>query len=243
MRVFDRDIRRIVLAPFCARHYRAVIAMASLCCSPFEFVDTLLRYLFASGKYPHRLRLKTDLGIVEPKLYSYHDLLTVNEVFFRQDYNVKKDIRVVIDIGSNIGISALYFLTRNEDVFCYLYEPVPENIAKLQDNLSQFSGRFELRPVAVAGTHGRRSFGIEPTGRYGGLDRPTGRTIEVETVGIADLLAEKLRQHGTIDVLKIDTEGSEQEIIEAIPRELFPRIRRVFYESNDGRVRCLINDA
>ena len=37
------------------------------------------------GSYPHDLHLNTPSGRVQPRLYSYHDLLTVNEVFFRRD--------------------------------------------------------------------------------------------------------------------------------------------------------------
>ncbi len=43
-----------------------------------------------------------------------------------------RDISVVVDFGSNIGISALYFLTRNQDIKVYLFEPVPQNILRLK---------------------------------------------------------------------------------------------------------------
>jgi len=44
------------------------------------------------------------------------------EIFCRLDYLAKTDIKVVVDIGSNIGISALYFLSRNKQAKCYLFE-------------------------------------------------------------------------------------------------------------------------
>ena len=45
---------------------------------------------------------------------------------------------MAVDFGSNIGISALYFLTRNPSVQVYLFEPVPSNIERLRENLKGY---------------------------------------------------------------------------------------------------------
>ena len=71
--------------------------------------------------------VNTPVGMYDMTLYSCHDILTVNEIFCRNDYPASQDLRVVVDIGSNIGISAAYFLTRNNQVRCYLFEPDPKN--------------------------------------------------------------------------------------------------------------------
>jgi hypothetical protein len=48
------------------------------------------------------------VGLVRIKLYSRHDLLTLNEVFFRRDYGSLDGIApVVVDVGANIGITSL----------------------------------------------------------------------------------------------------------------------------------------
>ena len=47
----------------------------------------------------------------------------------------------VIDIGPNIGISPLYFLTRSHTTHCELHEPDPNNLAKLLENLKGYEDR------------------------------------------------------------------------------------------------------
>ncbi len=100
------------------------------------FPDVLKRYLLGGGHYPYACRVRTPTGEVAPTTYTHHDIFTVQEVFGREDYRAARDLSVAVDIGSNIGISALYFLTRNRDARCYLYEPVPRNVERLHANLT-----------------------------------------------------------------------------------------------------------
>jgi FkbM family methyltransferase len=235
MRICDRSIGRMLGAPFELRHYRVLGSMFAASDGVGSFADTLRRYGFAAGRYPHTVRLRTPTGVVAPTLYSYHDMLTVNEVFFRHDYR-SDGAEVVVDIGANIGLSALYFLTRNTTCRCTLFEPVPENVRKLKQTLSGFESRYELKEVAVAPSAGMCEFGVEPTGRYGGLGRETGRKISVQCVDMNGVLGEVLAESGRIDVLKIDTEGSERALVDAILPSHRNRIGRIFFESNDGCV-------
>ena len=131
--------------------------------------DVLTRYVFGRGKYPERFRVRTPIGEQEVTAYSYHDLLTLVECFGKMDYRVPRDISFVVDVGANIGISALYFLSRNPDVRVRLYEPVAENAERLRRNLEGFEARYELLEQAVGMEHGTVEFAVEPTGRYGGV--------------------------------------------------------------------------
>lgn len=190
------------------------------------------RYFFARGRYPYRCEVRTPVGGVAPTLWSSHDMLTVNEVFCREDYRVGPEVRVVVDIGSNIGISALYFLTRNRSSRVWCYEPVPTNVSRLRMNLSGISSeRFSVSEVAVADRAGTVSFGVEPTGRYGGIGVETGETIAVSCIAINDILEEVLADEPTIDLLKIDTEGSEVATVAAIRPDLVRRIRVIALET------------
>ena len=189
------------------------------------------RYFFGWGSYPYGCRVRTPTGEVAPLLQSHHDVWTVNEVFCREDYAAGPELRVAVDIGSNIGISALYFLTRNDSARCYLYEPVPENLDRLRANLEGYEDRYELREVAVAERAGRVEFGVEPTGRYGGIGLDLEGSIEVECLDVNDVLEDVLEREGEIDILKLDTEGLELATVEAIRPELLRRIRVIYFES------------
>jgi FkbM family methyltransferase len=209
-------------------NYRALARMLRVC--P-ERREALGRYLLGRGEYPYRCPVRTPQGRMAPTLYSVHDMWTLSEVFCREDYAAGPELRTAVDLGSNIGISALYFLTRCAGVRCWLYEPVPRNVERLRGNLAGLEGRYELREAAVAPAAGTATFGVEPTGRYGGIGVATASTIEVECVGVNEALGEALDEVPFVDVLKIDTEGTELELLAAIRPELLARVRTVYLEA------------
>jgi FkbM family methyltransferase len=218
-------VAREVMRP---RNYRALARMARVFPEPAEAAR---RYFLGTGAYPYSCPVRTPLGVVAPTLQSSHDMFTVNEVFCREDYACGPEIRTVVDVGSNIGISALYFLTRSPASRAWLYEPVPRNVERLRANLAGLEARWTLREAAVAAAPGRVSFGVEDSGRYGGIGVATGREIEVAAVAIDHVLEEALAGSDRIDVLKIDTEGTELDLLAAMRPELLERVRVVYLET------------
>jgi hypothetical protein len=162
----SRNPITVAKAIFEWRHYRAAKNMLLRYRHP---LDATARYLFASGDYPCTVQIKTPLGIIEPTIYSFDDMLTLNEVFCREDYRCSRGASIIVDFGSNIGISALYFLTRSPETFAYLFEPLPQNSERLHQNLRGFEDRYEFSQVAIALTDGEAEFGYESSGRYGGI--------------------------------------------------------------------------
>lgn len=195
------------------------------------FPKNFIQYLTGIGTYPSTITIRTPVGLISPTLYSYHDLLTVNEIFCRLDYKVSHEINTVVDLGSNIGISALYWLTRNNTSKCFLYEPDERNIVKLKSNLLGFEDRYVLSNKAVSDSSGKLKFGTESTGRYGGLGIETDSIIEVESININDVVKEILSQNEVIDVLKIDTEGVEVRTVNALRPEYAEKINRIYIEA------------
>jgi FkbM family methyltransferase len=222
-----RDLARVLRAPFAARHYAALFRMVRDC--P-DWPTVLRAYLTGRGAYPLRVRVRTPIGTFPVVLHHAHDVLTLNEIFFRYDYPTPPAFRVAVDIGANIGLAALWFLTRNADAVCYCYEPVPSNVEKLRATLAGLEGRYELSTVAVADRAGDVRFGLESTGRYGGIDQPFAEQIVVRCEHVADVLGPILERHGRIDVLKVDTEGAERATLSAIPPALLARVARVVAE-------------
>ncbi len=160
---------------------------------------------------------------------------TVNEIFCREDYRVGDELAVAVDVGSNIGISALYFLTRNGTSRVYCFEPDPRNVERLRLNLAGYEDRYTVEPVAVGLEDGEVTFQTEPTGRYGhiGADRDDaeGEAITVPCRDLNGILDDVLAREGRIDVLKIDTEGSEEELVSGIRPDSLERIGAIFYET------------
>ena len=195
------------------------------------FADVLKRYLLGGGEYPYTCRVRTPMGVVAPVTYTHHDIFTVQEVFGREDYRAGEGLRVAVDVGSNIGIRALYFLTRNRDARCYLYEPVPRNVERLRANLAGYEGRYEVEEVAVAADGGTVRFTVEPFGRYGGIGVAGDDHIEVTCRAVTNVLDEVLEREGRIDLLKIDTEGAELDTVRAIRPDQLDRINTICFET------------
>jgi len=227
MRIGERSIITIFAATFRTQHWKAAANMFRVY---DDVVDAYARYLFARGGYPVSIGVRTPLGKICPTIYSHDDMLTINEIFCRQDYGASASDQIVVDFGSNIGISALYFLTRNNKSFVYCHEPLPMNCARFKKNLEVFEGRYQLAECAVALEDGTAQFGFEQTGRYGGIGKNTGSTITVECRDAINILRRILDQHGEIDVLKIDIETLEREILLAIPASLLPKIKTIYIE-------------
>lgn len=194
-------------------------------------LDFAARYFFGGGRYPTGCPVRTPTGVVSPIVYSSHDVITVNEVFCRLDYRLPAGAATVVDIGSNIGISALYFLSRSPAVRCHLYEPDPRNVERLQQNLAGYAGRYALSEVAVGDQAGRARFGREPSGRYGGIDVPHAETIEVDCLHINEVLETVLESSPRVDLLKVDTEGLENRTIASISPDLLNRVGVICFET------------
>lgn len=227
MNIGNRNLKQFFKAITGKQHYVAFLNIIKIC--P-DFFNVFVRYFLGKGSYPYFIKIKTPLGIVSPVLYSYYDMLTFNEIFCRLDYKADSKFKVVVDFGSNIGLSALYFLTRNDYSRCYLFEPVSDNVKKLRANLKDFSHRYSLNEVAVSNENGIKKFGVEEFGRCGGLLRETGDYINVKCVNVNDILQNILDKEKSIDILKIDTEGNELDIINAIEKSILSKIKIIFFE-------------
>lgn len=203
-----------------------------------HFRENAARYFLGRGEYPYECEIRTPQGVVAPRLHGSDDMWTVNEVFCRRDYGDDRAAQAVVDVGSNIGISALFFLTRNPGCRVWLFEPVPRNVERLRENLAGYEERFTLTEAAVASTPGRAQFGVEESGRYGGIGVETGSTIEVTCAGINDVLDEVLSSQPTVDVLKIDTEGTELELLKAIRPDSLRRIGTIYLEVEERPARA-----
>jgi|ERR1700754_4257502 len=232
MLIGKRPMRRVAKSIFQIRHYLSFIHSFTVYKTP---VRNIFRYFFNKGKYPYRIELLTRSGEESIMLNSSHDLLTVNEIFCREDYGREKNARVIVDIGSNIGISALYFLTQNPKSRLYLFEPLPVNVTQIRTNLKKFEGRYVLEECCIYKFTGEVSFHKESTGRYGGISHqpttiPLPSIIRVPCKDINEILESILRKERQIDILKIDIEGEELTLLYEIKQEYLSRIKKIYIE-------------
>ena len=202
--------------------------------------------MFEVGTYPCQFYIRTPVGLQSVTAFSHHDLITLVECFGKLDYKVSNNISVMVDFGSNIGISALYFLTRNTSVQVYLFEPVPRNIQRLRENLKGYENRYKLTECAIGVKEGEFDFSCEDSGRYGGLiekdvenfsSSSSDRVITVKVALANHVLGEIIKKHQNIDVVKIDVEGYENKILSSLKKEILSCVGRIYAETeNDQKI-------
>jgi FkbM family methyltransferase len=224
-----RRLRDMLAVPLRRRHRRALVAALRCYRAPAR---VLWRYLTLRGDYPYRCPLRTPVGQIEPVLEGPHDMVTVHEVFCARTYPIDRQAGVIVDFGANIGISALYFLTEAPRSRVHLYEGNPALIARLRRNLAGFEDRVVVNELAISTHTGTTEFGVEPTGRYGGIVAPSRtETIEVPCRSALEALRLVLETEDRIDLLKIDVEGTEMVILGSLDQTLLDRVDAIAVET------------
>lgn len=157
---------------------------------------------------------------------SFWYLHSLNELFIEEVYKFKSDTDSprIIDCGSNIGLSILYFKRLFPNAKITGFEPDDDICAMAQYNLNQFGiSDVDLQQKAVWINNEPLIFA--KLGSLSGhfVEKEAENTIKIETVRLKDYLQEK------IDFLKIDIEGPEFDIIKDCKDDL-KNVENIFVE-------------
>ena len=162
-----------------------------------------------------------ELQLGHRRLFSYRpgttDLLVLEQVFLDQEYNFDaapaEPIRYIVDLGSNIGVTALMWAERFPSAHMVLVEPDPENFALLEKSTAGFRDRCTCIQAAVSATRGSTSF-FRSAREYSHSIVKTSDTVSeipVRTVTLSDVL--DAAGFPRIDLLKMDIEGGETAVM------------------------------
>jgi FkbM family methyltransferase len=198
--------------------------------NPLRFIVCLMR-----RSAPKRLRLRTPAGSVTLHLRNFETLKTIFSVFCREDYRIGGERALhFLDIGANVGISAVYFLTRHPCNTVRCYEPDSGNLQYLRENLAPFGARARVEEKAVGTTSDDLLLYRAADGKYSST-LPSSDAIAVQRIdadAFVDVLTEAQRM-GCPSVVKLDVEGIERQLIAAIDFSNYPCVERLFSESTD----------
>jgi len=169
-------------------------------------------------------------------------LLMLQEVFVDRwyEYGGKPSPNaVMLDIGANIGAVSLFWAGRSSALRIHAYEPNPSAFETLRANVedNQLQDRVSLFREAIGRSNGALDLWVDvPTElstAYG--DQPPsdgGRKISVPMVGMEEVWQRLDRRE--IWLLKIDTEGSEGDILEGAPEGLLRSVQYAIVEYHDN---------
>lgn len=156
------------------------------------------------------------------------------EIFIKKEYYFTADSSrpAIIDCGSNIGMSVLYFKKLYPEAVITAFEPDPETFGLLRKNIEEnrLSGVTAVNKAvaASAGSAVLYYYPESPGSTHMSLVKKRlqgGKTVKIEK----DRLSRYIK--GIVDLLKIDVEGSEAEIIEELSSAgCMKRVKRIACE-------------
>ena len=156
------------------------------------------------GHYFSFFDLKTTTSLIE-------SIFIENEYFFK----LKNKKPNIIDLGSNLGLSIIYFKTLYPNCSIDSYEPDPITFEILSKNIKNYHLRkVTVHNFAVTNKNGFINFHIDKEGLGSPLmsTHPlriiNKKTIRVKSVRLSKIIKKK------VDFLKMDIEGSESQVLE-----------------------------
>ncbi len=170
------------------------------------------------------------------------------ELFMADVYEIDALVRalpekpVIIDIGANVGFFDIQLLSKIDGATIYAYEPMPANVKTLQYTLAQnprLQQHVRLFQMAVTGqpldrldlfAEAEESNQVVAS-VFAEFNKNNTQKITVPCITLTDII--RTNDLRSIDLLKLDCEGSEYDIIYHTAPELVKRIGRMVVEVHD----------
>ena len=152
---------------------------------------------------------------------NYPDFIYIfREIFIRFEYYFKANVTnpFIIDCGSNIGLSVLFFKMLYPDCRIIAFEPNNDTFRVLSDNVNNNNlADIKLINKALNSVKGIKKFYFKSDqpghGRSSLIERDfLSRSIEVDSVLLSDYIEQK------VDFLKMDIEGAEISVIKELAK-------------------------
>lgn len=137
-----------------------------------------------------------------------------------------RDGAIAVDIGANVGITSLSFARAVAPAgHVYAFEPDPNNLTRLEENLARngMSSLVSVHAMALSSDEGEIVFNVRPDGSHSRLAAADGDSgTAVATTRLDSFVA----GHGIVrlDLVKLDVEGAEALVLEGA-REVLRTLR------------------
>ncbi len=163
------------------------------------------------------------------------DNCVFKQIFLKQDLNIPVmriiQQQTILDLGANIGMASLYLTNRFPDADVLGIEPDAANGEMFKKNLNNYL-RVEFRLGAIRGDNERVA--QVDTGRG-----QSGYEMKTDNAGLpAITIGDIIQIYGwqSIDIIKMDIEGSEKSVFEGETESWLPHVKIMFVELHDRKV-------
>lgn len=158
------------------------------------------------------------------------DEIVLREIFEENVYEVNDTHfnrgGVVVDIGANIGTFSLFAAQYADKV--YAIEPEPHNLEALKNNININNMNDKVIPIPYGISDFKGTAVIHDSGGGSSIKDDGSFGAEIEIMTLDNLFT--LYQIESVDVLKVDVEGSELEIILGASKESLNKCKYITME-------------
>ena len=165
------------------------------------------------------------------------DTKVLYEMLVTQDYEIvdTADAKSIVDGGANIGLASRFFLRRYPAAHAVAVEPFPETMEVCKRNLEAFSDRASAIQGAVWPQEG--TVDLDPQGQEWANQVKASSHAKGNSVPAYSMSSLISLSGGSVDILKLDVEGSEKEIFKTGTMEWLPFVRNIVIELHDEECR------
>ncbi len=162
-----------------------------------------------------------------------HALLTIaEEILIRREYHFKTTLAepTVIDAGANIGLAAYYARRSCKAARVICIEPHPETFKVLTRNMDnpKLAGA-ELHQAAVAAKEGEATLFFDTDAPLASSMDPRSGLDGLSETKVPCITLDPFLAEGPVGLLKIDIEGAEADVLEAVADKL-GQVENIFVE-------------
>lgn len=174
------------------------------------------------------------------------DIDVFQQIFTFREYRCLDNIELsgtIIDIGANVGFSAVYFLSRFKNCNVIAVEPDPQNYAILVENVAPYGDR--CRTINAAVWPYRERLKLDPSSTSIGQEwgrrvaRAAANDVSIEAITMHELIT--LSGQERVTLLKIDIEGAETELFRSC--DWLEKIENIVIELHGKEAETVFNSA
>jgi FkbM family methyltransferase len=209
------------------RHYYSSLGIRGVVTFLFAKLTNskpLFRVQLPDIKHTIFLRIgTTDVSVMRQVLLEKH-----------YDFDLPSSPRVIVDVGSNIGLAAVFFANKFPNATIVALEPEESNFRILERNVAPYP---QVKPLMVALWNDNLPISLVDTGMGSHGFQTTSspqpnpaRTRLIDAITVDTLMSRT--KTTAIDLLKIDIEGSEKEVFEN-SSDWMPKVGAVMVELHD----------
>ena len=163
-----------------------------------------------------------------------NDIQVFTQIFINHEYNIviNEEVKTIIDCGANIGLASLFFLSKFPEAKIIAVEPEGNNFHMLRQNMGNHKNVICINKGIWSKTTSLEITNFS-RGEAGFIinESQSASDSTIQAISIDELINEfELKE---IDILKIDIEGSEEQVFLEEPKWI-KKVNIVFCEIHEN---------